>query len=307
MANGVINSSSFKASILPEGQIGFDKAIAEYPSLVGQLFEERTMDRAYLRWTKTYGLSVAAPLGEAESVSNDVMGQLWYKLIVAQKYGKGVMITQEAIENDRAGIIYQMKGRELGKIVGRTRDLNAAAFFDGAFTSGNISDTGDGVALFSNAHPLKNGTFSNIPSSYVAFSEDALEQAYEDISLNFVNEMGFAEMVKPVKLHIGVTNALEATRVLKSVGQVYTPDNTPNALRSMGLFGGDPIVNPLLVNQNSYYVITDVADGLCHYTRNAPVITSDNEFANDVMKFKVIFKETFCALDPRCAYGVYIA
>src|SRR5678809_337165 len=224
MAGTIVNTGSFPQSILPEGIIGFDKGIAEYPSLIPQLFSVEAMDRSYLRWIKTYGMGIAGSLGENKGVSFDHMGQRWPKDIVAQKYGIGLAITKEAIQDDRSGIIMQMKGKELGLAVQRKKDLLGAAFYDGAFTAGKVSDTGDGKALYASDHPLLNGTFSNIPSVYTAFSEAALEQAYKDISLNFLNERGFAEMVKAQKIVVGVNNALEAERVLKSVGQVYTPD-----------------------------------------------------------------------------------
>lgn len=308
MAGNVITTGSFPAAVLPEGMLGYDKAIKEHPSVIEKIFEMGTMDKSYEVWYKTYGLGQAAVIGEGQAVSYDHMGQLWKKEWTSQKYGLAVAITEAAIRADREGIIYRMKGAELGETVERKRNLLAAAFLDGAFTSGNLSDTGDGKALIATDHPLHmGGTFKNRPTIYAEFSEAALEQAFIDIQLGFKNERGFREDVKPRKVVVGVNNYFEAERVFKSVGQVYTPDNTPNAIKTAGLFPEGVVVHPNMVSQKAWHVLTDVQDGLKYYTSLAPKMSSDNEFATDNLLFKVVFACALVALDPRCIYSSYIA
>ncbi len=309
MAGGIINTGSFALGLFPEGLIGFDKGLKDFATEYDKVFHVRPMDRAYLRWAKTYGVGLPVALGEAAGVTYDHMGQRWKQDIVAIKYGLGLAITDEAIMDDRSGIIMQKKSTELAKAMAKKREVLAAAFLDACWTSGD-SNAGDGVALYSASHPIISGVFSNVPSAPAALSEASLEQAVQDIARNMVNERGLKAAVMAKKLVVSVTNQFEAQRIFKSAGQVYTPDNTINALKEAGDIGnGNVQVMHYLNSANAYHILTDVNDdeGFVCYVRFEPKFSADNEFDNDVAKFKAIMKLGFSVLDPRCSYGVYVA
>ena len=307
MAGAPINTGNFALDLYPEVLTWFGLKYKQFPSQHDQVFKVMASDRGYERIAKVGELGLPSQFSDGESVSFDSMAQRWKLDVTHRKYGIGFIITKDALDDQKSGIPLQLKSYALARSMSVMREILAASYLDNCFTGGT-STGGDGVVLYSASHPLATGTFSNVPSSPVAISEAGLEQACKDIENNFVSERGLKIMAKARKLVIHPNLRFEAIRILQSQGQVYTPDNTPNALKASGLFPESFTTMNYLNSTNAYHILTDVEDqGLIEYVRREPDVTTDNVFDNENAKFKSVMRLSFCHGDPRCAYGVYNA
>jgi hypothetical protein len=124
---------------------------------------------------------------------------------------------------------------------------------------------GDGVALFSNAHPLvSGGTNSNIPTTPTDLNETSLENAVIQIAA-WTDERGLLIAAKPKKLVIPPALQFVATRLLETELRVGTADNDLNALKNNGSIPEGFTINNFLTDTNAWFLCTDVPNGMKHF------------------------------------------
>lgn len=117
--------------------------------------------------------------------------------------------------------------------------MAANVFNNGFSTSYPI---GDGAALLSTSHPLwGGGTSSNKLATPADFSESALEDLLIQIR-NCVDDRNLPTPINPKQLVVGNSNYFQAVRILRTMQRVGTTDNDINAIKSVGIFGNDPVV-----------------------------------------------------------------
>ena len=163
-------------------------------------------------------------------------------------------------------------------------------------------NSGDGVALFSTAHPTIAGTFQNTLSTQADLNETSLEQAIIDIS-NMTDERGLKVAAKAVKMIVPANNQFNADRLMKSQGRTGTADNDINAIVSMGMVPQGYRVNNYLTDTDSWYLITDVPNGMKMFER-APLKTAmEGDFDTGNVRFKARERYVFGVSDPRGIFG----
>jgi hypothetical protein len=114
-----------------------------------------------------------------------------------------------------------------------TKQVKAAAVLNNGFTNSAVYYGGDGVPLFSTAHPLvSGGTNSNRPSTNADLNETSLENAVIQIAA-WTDERGLLIAAKPRKL-VFLLLQFVATRLLETNLRVGTADNDINALKNNG-------------------------------------------------------------------------
>lgn len=299
--NGLINLQSFSFALQPEVIKAFGKGYAEHPDQFSAIFDVRSSDRNFERFYKVSGLDLPTAMTDGSSVKYDSMGELWDKTFTHAKYGTGIIVSKDAMDDTKDGIIMELKAMEMGRVMRLKKELLAADYLDSGFTTVN---GGDGKELYSASHPTVAGTFSNLASTSLDLSEVALENAVIQI-MGMKNERGHLLNVNPRKLVIAKENTFEVKRILGSIGQVYTPDNTLNAIKDLGIFTEGYMVNHYLADQDAFHILTDAAkgEGLIFLNRREPEVTSDNVFDNENAKFKTIMRVSLGHLDPRCIFG----
>ena len=73
---------------------------------------------------------------------------------------------------------------------------------------------------------------------------------------------------------------------MKSVGRVGTADNDINALKNMGMIPEGYFVNHYLNDNDAFFIITDVPNGMKHFDR-APLKTSmEGDFDTGNVRYK---------------------
>ena len=157
--------------------------------------------------------------------------------------------------------------------------------------------------MFSTAHPTIAGTFQNTLTTQADLNETSLEQALIDIAA-MTDERGLKIAAKGVKMIVPPANQFTAERLMKSQGRVGTADNDINAVKSMGMIPQGYRVNNFLTDTDSWYITTDVPNGMKHFNR-APLTTKmEGDFDTGNVRYKARERYVFGVSDYRGIFGV---
>jgi hypothetical protein len=182
-----------------------------------------------------------------------------------------------------------------------TKQVKAAAVLNNGFS--NAYAGGDGVALFSSAHPLvSGGTNSNVPSTPADLNETSLENAVIQISL-WTDERGLLIAAKPSKLVVPPALQFTATRLLETELRVATADNDINALKNNGSIPGGYTINHFLTDTNAWFLCTDVPNGMKHFVRSPLAQSMDGDFDTGNVRYKSRERYSFGWSDPLGMFG----
>jgi hypothetical protein len=182
-----------------------------------------------------------------------------------------------------------------------TKQVKAATILNNAFSSGTTY--GDGVELCATDHPLVNGgTNSNEPAVAADLNETSLEASIIQIA-GWTDERGLLIAAKPKKLVIPPNLQFVATRLLETEGRVGTADNDINALRNNGSVPGGYTVNHYLTDTDAWFLMTDVPNGLKHFTRSAMSTSMDADFDTGNSRYKARERYSFGVSDPLGIFG----
>lgn len=296
----VINSSSFAKALWPGVNAWYGKAYGEYSTEYNKLFETFKSSKAFEEdvGVSSFGLAVVKP--EGAPIQMDSERQAFITRYSHVVYALGFIITREIMEDDQYDVVGQRKAQGLAYSMRQTKEVVAANVYNRAFNSSYVG--GDGKELLATDHPnFAGGTWANELTTAADLSEAALEQACIDIA-GFTNDRGLLIAAKPKTLIIPRQLMFEAKRILGSDGQVYSADNTLNAIKTMGMIP-EVVVNHYLTDTDAWFIKTDVPHGMKHFERRADSFDMDNDFDTENAKFKATARYSFGWTDPRGLFG----
>ncbi len=303
----VINTSSFAKALWPGVNTWYGDAYNQYPVEWDKLFEKHTSRKAFEEDVGTSHFGLAVAKGEGAPVTYDAARQGFTSRYQHVVYALGFIITREAFDDDQYDVVGKLKAQSLAFSMRQTKEIVAANIFNRAFSTSYLG--GDGASLIASAggggsasHPnVAGGTYTNGVAAAVDLSEAALEQACIDIA-DFKNDRGLKIAVRPRKLVIPKELMFEAHRILKTDGQVYSADNTLNAIKTMGMIP-EVVVNHYLTDTDAWFILTDVKNGLKYFERNGDEFTMDEDWDTENAKYKARARYSFGWTDPRGIYG----
>ena len=191
--------------------------------------------------------------------------------------------------------------KALARGMAYTKQVKAAAVINYGFTS--AVTYGDGVSLFSTAHPLvSGGTNSNRPATAADLNETSLESAVIQIAA-WTDERSLLIAAKPKKLIIPPALMFVATRLLETSLRVGTTDNDINAIKNNGSIPEGYTVNHFLTDANGWYLTTDVPNGLKHFVRTPLSTSMDGDFDTGNTRYKARERYSFGVSDPLGIFG----
>ena len=212
-------------------------------------------------------------------------------------------ITEEAIEDNLYDKLASRYTKALARSMANTKQVKAATPLNQGLPAIDNFDSGDAVSLFNTSHPTLAGTFSNTLGTQADLNETSLEQALIDIAA-LTDERGLKIAARGVKMIVPSANQFTAERLMKSQGRTATADNDINAIKSMGMIPQGYRVNNYLTDTDSWYIITDVPNGMKHFDR-APLTTKmEGDFDTGNVRYKARARYVFGVSDPRGIYGV---
>jgi phage major head subunit gpT-like protein len=213
----------------------------------------------------------------------------------------GFSLTEEAIEDNLYDSLSARYTKALARAMAYTKQVKAASVLNNGFNSAFVG--GDGVALFSTAHPLiSGGTNSNSPSTAADLNETSLEAAVIQIAA-WTDERGLLIAAKPKKLIVPPALMFVATRLLETELRVSTADNDINALKNNGSIPGGYTVNHFLTDTNAWFLTTDVPNGMKHFVRTPLQNSMDGDFDTGNVRYKARERYSFGFSDPLGMYG----
>jgi hypothetical protein len=118
------------------------------------------------------------------------------------------------------------------------------------------------------------------------------------------DERGLRIAARGVKAIVPSANQFNAERLMKSQGRTGTADNDINAIASMGMIPQGYRVNNFLTDSDSWYIITDVPNGMKMFQRAALKTAMEGDFDTGNVRYKARERYSFGVSDFRGIFGV---
>jgi hypothetical protein len=296
-----ISRAQLLKELLPGLNALFGLEYSTYGEQHKEIYETETSERSFEEETKLSGFSAAPVKNEGSALAYDNAQEAWSARYVHETIALGFSLTEEAIEDNLYDSLSARYTKALARAMSYTKQVKAAAVLNNGFSSSYVG--GDGVSLFSNAHPLVGGgTNSNIPGTPADLNETSLEAAVIQIAA-WTDERGLLIAAKPIKLVIPPALQFVATRLLETELRVGTADNDINAIKNNGSISGGYTVNNFLTDTNAWFLTTDVPNGMKHFVRTPMSTGMDGDFDTGNVRYKARERYSFGWSDPLGMYG----
>jgi hypothetical protein len=296
-----ISRAQLLKELLPGLNALFGLEYARYGEEHKEIYETESSERSFEEETKLSGFSAAPVKNEGSAISYDNAQEAWTARYNHETIALGFSLTEEAIEDNLYDSLSARYTKGLARAMSYTKQVKGAAVLNNGFSAAYVG--GDGVALFSSAHPLVNGaTNSNIPSTPADLNETSLEAAVIQIAA-WTDERGLLIAAKPKKLIVPPALQFVATRLLETEQRVGTADNDLNALKNNGSIPQGYAINHFLTDSNAWFLTTDVPNGMKHFVR--ALITNDmsGDFDTGNVRYRSRERYSFGYSDPLSMYG----
>jgi hypothetical protein len=299
---GVITRSNHPDALWPGVKVWFGKEYGQFPRIWSEFFTKRQSDKAWEYLIEATGFGLAPVKAEGASIAYDSDQQGYKNTLYHVVYGLGYIVTREELEDNLYTEVSQTRASSLAFSMRTTGEIVHANILNRGFTGGSYAG-GDGVALFSTAHPTLSGNQANTLAAAADFSEASLEDAIK-VLMQMKNSRGLNIPVTATKLMVHPTEAFNAERVLKSNLRPGTANNDINAIRSMNILQDGFVVNPYLSDLDSWFLKTDVPNGLVSMWRREVELERDNDFDTENAKAKSTMRFVPGWGDWRGSFGV---
>jgi Mu-like prophage major head subunit gpT len=296
-----ISRAQLLKELLPGLNALFGMEYARYGEEHKEIYETETSERSFEEETKLSGFSAAPVKNEGSALRYDNAQEAWTTRYTHETIALGFSITEEAIEDNLYDSLSARYTKSLARAMAYTKQVKAAAVLNNGFSASYPG--GDGVALFSTAHPLiSGGTNSNTPSTQVDLNETSLEAAVIQIAA-WTDERGLLIAAKPKKMIVPPALMFVAKRLLDTELRVSTADNDINAIKQMGAIPEGYAVNHFLTDTNAWFLTTDVPNGLKHFVRTPLSNSMDGDFDTGNVRYKARERYSFGWSDPLGMWG----
>jgi hypothetical protein len=295
-----ISRAQLLKELLPGLNALFGLEYATYGEQHKEIYETETSERSFEEETKLSGFSAAPVKNEGSAIAYDNAQEAFTARYTHVTIAQGFSLTEEAIEDNLYDSLSARYTKALARSMAYTKQVRAASILNNGFTT---AVGGDGVPLFSTAHPLvSGGTNSNEPSTGADLNETSLEAAVIQIA-QWTDERGLLIAAKPKKLIVPPQLQFVATRLLDTELRVGTTDNDINALKNNGSIPEGYTVNNYLTEPNAWFLTTDVPNGMKHFVRTPLSNSMDGDFDTGNVRYKSRERYSFGFSDPLGMFG----
>jgi hypothetical protein len=261
-----------------------------------ELFDIESSERSFEEETKLSGFSAAPVKTEGGAIAYDNGQEAFTARYNHETIALGFSLTEEAIEDNLYDSLSARYTKALARAMSYTKQVKGAGVLNNGFNANFVG--GDGQPLFSTAHPLVSGDVnSNTQATVADLNETSLEAAVIQIAA-WTDERSLLIAAKPKKLIIPPALMFVATRLLETSLRVGTTDNDINALKNNGSIPEGYAVNHFITDTNSWYLTTDVPNGLKHFVRTPLSTGMDGDFDTGNVRYKARERYSFGWSDP---------
>ena len=274
-----------------------------YENQHAEIYVTESSDRAFEEEVMLSGFANAQVKAEGSGVSFDTAQETYSARYTHDTVALAFAITEEAIEDNLYDRLASRYTKALARSMSNAKQVKAAKPLNDGLPSTDNFDSGDGVSLFSTNHATVSGTaVKNTLTTQADLNETSLEQALIDISA-MTDERGLRVAARAMKMIIPSANQFTAERLMKSQGRTGTADNDINAVVSMGMVPQGYRVNNFLTDTDSWYLITDVPNGMKMFQRAALKTAMEGDFDTGNVRYKARERYSFGVSDFRGIFG----
>ena len=298
-----ISRAQLLKELLPGLNALFGLEYARYGEEHKEIYETETSERSFEEETKLSGFSAAPVKNEGSAIRYDNAQEAFTARYNHETIALGFSLTEEAIEDNLYDSLSARYTKALARAMAYTKQVKAAAVINNGFNTNGSYNGGDGVPLYSTAHPLvSGGTNSNTQSTPADLNETSLEAAVIQIA-GWTDERVLLIAAKPKKLIVPPALQFVATRLLETQLRVGTTDNDINAIMNNGSIPDGYAINHFLTDTNGYYLTTDVPNGMKHFERTPLQNSMDGDFDTGNVRYKSRERYSFGWSDPLGMWG----
>jgi hypothetical protein len=295
-----ISRAQLLKELLPGLNALFGLEYKKYENEHTEIYENESSERSFEEEVKLSGFAAAPVKPEGQALAYDNAQEAFTSRYTHETVAMGFSITEEAMEDNLYDSLSSRYTKALARAMAYTKQVKAAALLNNGFTT---YSGGDGVTLFSTAHPTVGGsTNANTPATAADLNETSLEQAVIDIAA-FTDERGLLIAARPRKLIVPPALMFVCTRLLQTELRVGTADNDTNALKTNGSIPEGHRVNHYLTDDDAWFLTTDVPNGMKHFTRVGMQTSMDGDFDTGNVRYKCRERYSFGTSDPLGMYG----
>ena len=273
-----------------------------YENQHAEIYAEESSDRAFEEEVMLSGFANAQVKAEGAGVSFDDAQETFTARYTMETVALAFAITEEAIEDNLYDRLASRYTKALARSMSNAKQVKSVEPLINGLPSTATFKTGDGSNLMATDHATIAGTVSNTLATQADLNETSLEQALIDIAA-MTDERGLRIAAKGVKMIIPSANQFNAERLMKSQGRTQTADNDINAINSMGMIPQGYRVNNFLTDADSWYIITDVPNGMKMFSRTPLTTSMEGDFDTGNVRYKARERYAFGASDFRGIFG----
>lgn len=297
-----INLAQIRQELLP-GLRGVEGRYEQIPTQWDKVFERGTSNMAIERTSEMRFLGLAQFKTEGGAIASD--NAAGDRFVYNQEHielGLMYAITRRAIEDNLYKDQFDPSNLGLMESFAQTKEILGADILNSGDTY-NPDVGGDGVALFSTAHPIDTGTWANRPSTDVQLNEAALENAQIAIRY-FPDQAGLRVLARGKMLIVPPQLKYVATRLLMTELRPGTANNDVNALKWGNDYAEGFQVMDFLTSPSAWFVRTD-KKGLLYLQRRTFDTDMQVDFTTQNLMVSGTERFSFNYYNPRAAYGSF--
>ncbi len=301
-----VNLSQIRDLLLP-GLWGISGKYAGIERQWPKIFDETESNMALERRAAVRYLGLAQLKNEgAPTAFDNNAGQRYIYNAEHNEIGLGYAITRKAIDDNLYKAEFGPSNDGLMESFVQTEEMYGADIFN-VGTTYNAAVAGDGVALFSTAHPIDGQTIGNKPSVEVDLNETSLLNACIGVRSGWKDQAGLKIYGRAKKLIIPTQLEPVAIRLFRSELRPGTATNDVNAVLHMNdSLKENFFVWDYLTSSYAWFLTTNIK-GLVMFKRKAFELDMSVEFTTDNLLVKGYQRYSFAYYDWRSVWGTFPA
>jgi len=293
-----INRASIAKELLPGLNAVFGIEYGSVDEEHKPLYEIENSDRAFEEEVLFTGFGAAPVKGEGAAVVYDDASESYTSRYTNETVALAFAVTEEAMEDNLYDTFAKLRAKGLARAMGSTKQQKAADLYNNGFAT----NQGDGVPMFSAAHPVTgSGTVTNITTA-AAIAEGTLEAAIIQIQKT-TDDRGILIGASGVSLHVPTDLMFTADVLLNTPGITNSNNNDINAVRHLGVVPDGFYVNRRFTDVNAWFIKTDVPNGTKMFTRTPLQTKMEPDFDTGNLRFKARERYSFGVSDWRSWFG----
>ena len=276
-----VTTGSLPKDLQPGLKAKFDGMYGSITSTWKQLYRDVPSDKKYEEIVSSYSTGLVDEKPEGGAISYDDISQGLTIRHTHKSYGKGIIITKEAMDDNLYGSLSKRGVEALVKSHKTNEEYVHADIFNQGFTVlQNHQEGGDGQYLFDTDHTSKNGTYSNLLTA-ATFSRAALQDGITQIRLTKDETGVHFSGLTAVKLVVPAALEWRAAEILKTNLQPDSANNNINPVQGIMSYTSWEFLDD--ASSVAWFIKTNADYGLIHYTREKANIrfSSDDDTYNE--------------------------